>query len=91
MVSLTGGSCAERSAQCSSADLAPTRPIVCSRTASDYYIVGVNDGSTPLLGIVKALGQYLTATEDDIRLQGKFSSCSSIGLVSALRRALFQA
>lgn len=32
---------------------------------------GVNDGSTHLLGIVKALGEYLTSTKDDVRLKGE--------------------
>lgn len=32
---------------------------------------GVNEGKTPLLDIVKALGEYLTSTEDDVRLKGE--------------------
>jgi DNA repair/transcription protein MET18/MMS19 len=33
---------------------------------------GVNDSSVPLLDVVKALGEYLTSTEDDVRLKGAF-------------------
>ncbi|ORY34974.1 Dos2-interacting transcription regulator of RNA-Pol-II-domain-containing protein [Naematelia encephala] len=33
-------------------------------------ITSVNDGSTPLLEVVKGLGEYLTSTEDDVRLKG---------------------
>ncbi|KAL7424900.1 hypothetical protein Q5752_000586 [Cryptotrichosporon argae] len=33
-------------------------------------VSSVNAGQTPLLGIVKALGEYLTSTEDAVRLKG---------------------
>ncbi|WWD20081.1 hypothetical protein CI109_104555 [Kwoniella shandongensis] len=33
-------------------------------------IDGINNGSVALLEIVKALGEYLTSTEDDVRLKG---------------------
>jgi hypothetical protein len=33
---------------------------------------GVNDSLVPLLDVVKALGEYLTSTEDDVRLKGAF-------------------
>lgn len=31
---------------------------------------GINDGSVPLLDLVKALGEYLTSTDENVRLQG---------------------
>jgi hypothetical protein len=34
-------------------------------------VVGVNDGQTPMLVVVKALGEYLTSTEDETRLKGR--------------------
>ena len=39
---------------------------------------GVNDGSVPLINVVKGLGEYLTSTEDDTRLKGKFRRGSKI-------------
>lgn len=33
---------------------------------------GVNDGSVPLINVVKGLGEYLTSTEDDTRLKGQY-------------------
>ncbi|RXK38054.1 hypothetical protein M231_04724, partial [Tremella mesenterica] len=33
-------------------------------------VQNINDGSVSFLGVVKALGEYLTATEDDVRLKG---------------------
>jgi DNA repair/transcription protein MET18/MMS19 len=38
---------------------------------TSYSNPGVNDGSTPLLEVVKALGEYLTSSEDDVRLKGE--------------------
>lgn len=32
---------------------------------------GINDGSVPLISVVKGLGEYLTSTEDDTRLKGE--------------------
>jgi len=34
-------------------------------------ILGVNDGSVPLISVVKGLGEYLTSTEDETRLKGE--------------------
>lgn len=33
--------------------------------------LGINDGSVPLISVVKGLGEYLTSTEDDTRLKGE--------------------
>lgn len=33
--------------------------------------IAVNTGKVGLLEIVKALGEYLTSTEDEVRLKGK--------------------
>jgi hypothetical protein len=35
------------------------------------FVDGINTGTTPLLDVVKALGEYLTTTEDDVRLKGE--------------------
>lgn len=32
---------------------------------------GINDGTTPLLVVVRALGEYLTSSEADLRLKGQ--------------------
>lgn len=34
-------------------------------------MVGIQDGHVGLLEVVKALGEYITATDDDVRVKGK--------------------
>ena len=41
---------------------------------------GVNDGSVPLLEVVKALGEYLVSPDDDLRLKGRRLVSSSTPL-----------
>jgi DNA repair/transcription protein MET18/MMS19 len=39
-------------------------------TPPQGLVDGINTGRVPILDIVKALGEYLTTTEDDVRLKG---------------------
>jgi DNA repair/transcription protein MET18/MMS19 len=34
-------------------------------------MAGIQDGHVGLLEVVKALGEYITATDDDVRLKGE--------------------
>ncbi|WVQ79530.1 hypothetical protein IAT38_001629 [Cryptococcus sp. DSM 104549] len=57
--------------QISTSDLAPPQELV----------QGVNSGSVGLLNVVKALGEYLTSTEDEVRLKGLTFLSNLLGLV----------
>ncbi|EAL20722.1 hypothetical protein CNBE0870 [Cryptococcus deneoformans B-3501A] len=55
----------------STADLNPSQELV----------QGVNSGQVQLLQVVKALGNYLTSTEDDIRLKGLTFLTNLLGVI----------
>jgi hypothetical protein len=53
-------------------------------------LAGVNDGSVPLINVVKGLGEYLTSTEDDTRLKGGFNHSNSTDQRAQLSNELDQ-
>lgn len=41
------------------------------QSVQEADVKAINDGKSQLLEVVKALGEYLTSTEDGVRLKGK--------------------
>lgn len=46
---------------------------VLSDASSTSHPIAVQDGSVGLLEVVRALGEYITSTEDDVRRKGKLA------------------